>query len=166
MFSRYFGPIHCATSSGSLWARNTLSMGASKSRVIVISCEFGSTPIVVSLFSVFIVLSSVWWSVVHGGQQVVQASVALVPVGAVVGQPRRGLLQRFRLEMAEAHRALPGAGDQPGQLEHLEVLGDGRLRHVEQLGQSGDVGVLPAQLREDRAASPVGQSAEHEIELV
>jgi hypothetical protein len=68
--------------------------------------------------------------------------------------------------MAEAHRALPGAGDQPSLLEHLEVLGDRRLRHVEQLGQPTHVGGVAAQLREDRAARAVGQCAEHEIELI
>src|SRR5688572_22995080 len=72
------------------------------------------------------------------GQQRVEALVALLPVLAVADEPLGRRLEGIRLEMAEPCGGLPRTRDEPGGLEHLEVLGDGRLGDVERCGQLED----------------------------
>src|SRR5690349_2776623 len=48
------GPSHCATRSGSVWARNTLAGGASNSRVIRTSGTQGSAVMVTSRVAVLV----------------------------------------------------------------------------------------------------------------
>src|SRR3546814_19995138 len=54
-----------------------------------------------------------------------QAVEALLPELPIALQPAGGVLQRGRVEPAGAPLGLAAARDQPGALQHLEMLGDG-----------------------------------------
>src|SRR5690606_12977221 len=63
----------------------------------------------------------------------VQAIETLLPQAPVVLDPLRGGIQGLRLEPRRAPLAFAAAHDEPGALQHLEVLGDRRQAHVERL---------------------------------
>src|SRR5215207_789913 len=109
------GPIHCLSSSGSVYARNSSSRGASNSRIILTCGMPGSAISCVSP------MMGSFRIVLQGGQQLVEPLEALGPVLAVARQPLRGGAQRLCLEVAQPHGGLAAAGDEPGLLEHLEV---------------------------------------------
>src|SRR5271170_6546519 len=131
------GPSHCTSRSGSVWARNTRSRGASNSRVTVTIGIPGSAVIAVLL----IVVSPSLLRAVTAGilflaglqcrQQVVEPLVALVPEPLVAGQPGGHLAERFRLQAAEPCGRPPCPRDQARLLKHLQVPGNGRLGHAE-----------------------------------
>jgi len=54
--------------------------------------------------------------------------------------------------------------DQPGLLQHLQVLGDRRLAHGERRGQLADRGLAGGQPRQDGAPGRVGQGGEGGVE--
>ena len=62
--------------------------------------------------------------------------------------------------------AFLGALDQPGRLEHCEVLHEAGQRHVVRLRQLGDVGIPAGEGLEHMAARPVGERREQRVELV
>src|ERR1700722_6159332 len=105
------GPSHCTRRSGSAWARNTSSRGASNSRVRMIIGTPGSAVISVLL----IVASFLCRRRVAAGisllvglqcrQQVIEPLVALVPEPLVAGEPGGHLAERLGLQGAE-----PGGG--------------------------------------------------------
>ena len=53
--------------------------------------------------------------------------------------------------------------DEAGALEHLQVLGDRRQRHLaqERLGEIRDTRLTVRQAREDRAPGGIGEGGEH-----
>jgi hypothetical protein len=68
--------------------------------------------------------------------------------------------------MAEAGGGAAAARDEPGLLQHLEVAGDGRLRHAEGGGELGDGGVSLPQPRQDGATRRIGECPKDGIELL
>src|ERR1700744_3767195 len=105
--ARSRGPSHCTSRSGSMWARNTSSRGASNSRVMTIIGMPGSAVISVLLIVVSFrcrcrVRAGIVFLVgLQRRQQVIEPLVALVPEPLVAGQPRGHLAQRLGLEAAE-----------------------------------------------------------------
>src|SRR6185503_13358686 len=81
----------------------------------------------------------------------------LLPDLAMRLDPGRGVRDRLRLEAAAMDAAVARAAEQPGGLEHLEVLGDRRRRHVEGLAEIADAGLALRQPRDDRTARRVGE---------
>ena len=77
------------------------------------------------------------------------------------------LAQRRALEPRRALLRCPSTRDQPGPLEHLQVLGDGLHAERERLRQlvHGDLAVV-RQPREDRAPGRIGEGRKCEAELV
>src|SRR5215813_5738835 len=67
----------------------------------------------------------------HLTQTFVQAAEALVPIAPVGLHPARDFAQQCCLEPAETPLCLPGLGDEPRPLQHLQMLGDARLGHLE-----------------------------------
>src|SRR5207244_13229876 len=64
--------------------------------------------------------------------------VALFPEPAVPLGPRGDLPERPRLEPGGAPLPLPSPRDQPGPLQHLQMLRHRRQAHLERLRQLGD----------------------------
>src|SRR5262245_39611728 len=102
----------------------------------------------------------------EGAKELVQSTVALIPELLVAGEPGRRLAEGFGLQMAEPGRRSAGARDQAGVLEHLEVPGDGRLRHRERGREVPDRKVTLGEASEDRAAGGIRERPEHRAELV
>src|SRR5271166_616754 len=122
------GPTHRANNAGSVWARNSCPGVAAKSRVIRMTGSFGSASMTVSVI-LFILVS------LHLRQDGVEAAVALLDAVPVALDP--GIHQVEGLDL-QAHR--PGLrpsrpADEPGVLEHPQVLVDGLQRHPVRLGQ-------------------------------
>src|ERR1700736_3591233 len=119
---RASGPTHRANNAGSVWARNSCPGVAAKSRVIRMTGSFGSASMAVSVI-LFILVS------LHLRQDGVEAAVALLDALPVALDP--GVHQVEGLDL-QAHR--PGLrsarpADEPGVLEHPQVLVDGLQRH-------------------------------------
>src|SRR5256885_16667960 len=66
-------------------------------------------------------------------QVCVEAVEALVPEDPVALHPFRGLAQPVGLQPGRTPLRVAAAGDETGLLEDLEMLRDGRQRHVEWL---------------------------------
>src|SRR5580692_7098539 len=121
------GPSHCTSRSGSVWARNTRSRGASNSRVMMTIGIPGSAVIAVLLIVVSPYCCVRSWpglaflAGLQCGQQVVEPLVALVPEPLVAGQPGGHLAEWFRLQAAEPCGRPPCPRDQARLLEHLQV---------------------------------------------
>src|SRR5581483_4296559 len=90
----------------------------------------------------------------------VEAVEALLPEPAIALEPFVDFLERQRLDAAGPPLRLAAAADQPGALEHLEMLGDGGAADVEWRGELGDRGLPQRQAGEDRPARGVGQRGE------
>src|SRR5258708_6427240 len=95
-----------------------------------------------------------------------QTVEALLPETAVVLQPIRGILERRRIEAARAPLRVSAAADEPGALQHLEMLRDGRQTQVERLGQRGDRCLARDQSRQNGAPGRVGERGESAAELI
>src|SRR5207248_676935 len=108
------GPHQCIRRSDSVNALNTSSRGASKMRLI-------TRPSSAALLSVIRLPL-----VAHLVQVAVQAVEALAPAAAIGPHPVCDVLERRRLQPAGPPLRLAPLGDQPGPLQHLEVLGDSR----------------------------------------
>jgi hypothetical protein len=102
----------------------------------------------------------------QGCQQLIEPLVAFVPEPLVAGQPGGHLTQRLGLQAAKPRGRPPRARDQTRLLEHLQVLGDGRLGHGERRGELGDGGLTLTQPGQDLPAGGVGERPEHETEPV
>src|SRR5580693_9457535 len=122
------GPTHRANNPGSVWARNSCPGVAANSRAIRMTGSFGSASMTVSVI-LFILVS------LHLRQDGVEAAVALLDALPVALDP--GVHQVQCLDL-QAHR--PGLrasrpADEPGVLEHPQVLVDSLQRHPVRLGQ-------------------------------
>lgn len=87
-----------------------------------------------------------------------------LPESPVTCDPAGGVLHRPPDETATVDPAVPLPGQKPGALEHPEVLGDGRERHVKGLGQRRYGGLAERQVLEDRATGRIGQRCKGRIE--
>src|ERR1700724_3153022 len=122
------GPTHRANNAGSVWARNSCPGVAAKSRAIRMTGSFGSASMTVSVI-LFILVS------LHLRQDGVEAAVALLDALPVALDPGVHQVQGLYLQ---AHR--PGLrsarpADEPGVLEHPQVLVDGLQRNPVRLRQ-------------------------------
>src|SRR3989304_3795394 len=85
-------------------------------------------------------------------QVIVQAFETLLPVAAIVFDPLVGLFQRARLQAAGTPLRLAAAGDEPGALQYLEVLGDSGEGHLEGRGELGNGGFTAGKAGQDGPA--------------
>src|SRR5690348_1785423 len=127
------GPTQRANSAGSVWARNSCSGVAAKSRSIRMTGSFWSASMIVSVVE-FMLFSP------HFRQDGVQAAVTLLHAGPVASYPGVHEVESLGLE---AHR--PGlrarrAADEAGVLAPRAPLVDGLRRHPRpvRLGQLAD----------------------------
>src|SRR5215467_4622919 len=96
----------------------------------------------------------------------VEPAEALVPEASVRLHPVRDLAQGSRLEPAEAPLRVRALRDQARPLENLEVLRDGRLRHLERLGQLPHGRLAVGQAGQDGAPGGVGESREDAAQAI
>src|SRR5436190_13449543 len=137
------GPNQAATCSGSVHAFHTSSRGASKTRVIVNSRPMGGVSAITPLLD--------------GAQVIVEPIEAALEELPVARQPAGGVLERTPAQPGRPPLGGPPAGDEPGVLEHLQVLRDGLHGHGERLRELVD-GRLPVdEPLEDRPARGVGE---------
>src|SRR5436190_23111879 len=123
------GPYHALKCSGSVHIRQMRSGGASKLRSITAaSREALPSVIVLACLSLRSEL----------GEVVVHPVEAGLPDGPVLLGPGGDLLQRRGFEGAWPVLGSLAPDDQSGAFLHLDVLGDGRERHVERLGEVVD----------------------------
>src|SRR2546426_257719 len=79
------------------------------------------------------------------------------PEPAIALQPPGRLREPPRFQPSRPSLGVASARDQSGPLQHFEVLGDGRLAHVEGSGQLGDRRLTRCQAGEDRPPRRVCQ---------
>src|SRR6186997_249549 len=96
----------------------------------------------------------------------IQSFEALFPVAAVLADPIGDLPQRPSLQSTRSPLRLPSLLDETGPFEHAEVLGDGRLAHVEGCGEVLDRRLALSESGQDRAPRRVGECGECRAEGV
>src|SRR5256885_9832433 len=118
------GPYHAAKCSGSVHICQTRSTGASKLRsILTASWESSPSAIVFACPSLRSELSEV----------VVHPIEAALPDGPVLLGPGRHLLEWCGVERARPVLGSLTPYDQPRPFQRLDVLRDGRKRHLERL---------------------------------
>src|SRR5829696_3064594 len=151
--------------SGLVMASNTSARGASKSRVMRISRSDGVVTVKVALFAA--VLAGMSLLLVF---QLLQVGVESIETGfpdrAVPLGPVGNVLEGRRLDPARAPLRFPAAGDEPGALEHAQVLRDGRHAHLEGLGELGHGALAGREPGQDGPAGRVGESRKRGTEVV
>src|SRR5712692_3941577 len=162
---------HCLMSSLSVRAFQTRATGASKVRSTTSGSSFIAALLVATLLfaaiSLLLALNFLHLSLALQLPEVaVQLVEALLPVAPVVLDPVGDVLERIRLKPAGPPLRLAAALDQPGALEHFQVLGHGGEAHVEGLGQFQDRGFARGEAREDRAPRGIGESGEGRAEAI
>src|SRR5439155_16985621 len=151
------GPYHLAKCSGSVHIRQTRSTGALRVRSITTASWVPlSSVIVFACLSLLLELLDV---VVHSVE-------AGFPDGPVLLGPRRNRLEWCGVEGARSVLGALAPCDQPRPFEHLDVLRDGRQRHVEGLGEVVDVCFALREARQNRSPRRVGQRGEGLAESV
>src|SRR3984893_985603 len=115
------GPTQRANSAGSVWARKSCPGVAAKSRAIRMTGSFGSASMIVSVI-LFIFVS------VHLRQDGVEAAVALVDASPVALDPGVHQVQGLDLQADRPGLRPSWPADEPGVLEHPQVLVDGLQR--------------------------------------
>src|SRR5438105_7285014 len=96
----------------------------------------------------------------------VETVETVFPKHAVALHPLRGLAQTVRLEPGRSPLGVAPARDQPGILEHFEVLRDRWKRHVERLRELRDRGFPGGETGEDRPPRRIGDRRERRAETV
>src|SRR6185312_7289425 len=127
------GPTHRANNAGSVWARNSCPGVAAKSRAIRMTGTFGSASMIVSV--ILFIFFSVHLYFRHLGQDGVEAAVALLDASPVALDPRVHQVQGLNLQPHRPGLRPSRPADEPGVLEHPQVLVDGLQRHLVRLGQ-------------------------------
>src|SRR6266540_341867 len=143
-------------------ASNTRSRGASKTRVMTISRSDGVVMVsfLLPLPPIALLLSSSLELV----QVLVKPVVGLFPEPPVPLGPLGNLLERSRLQAGRPPLPLPAPRDEPGALQHLEVLRDRRQAHLERLRQLGDGSLPRRQSGEDRPARGIRERPEGAVQ--
>src|SRR5215204_1596220 len=152
--SKCSGPYHAATWSGSVQARNTLSRGASKMRVISTSCSVPCTGVESLILLSF--PAQVRFESVHPALPGLLARL----------HPLHRLVERLGLQPARSPLRLAAADNQPRALEHLEVARDRGQADRERLRQLVHGRLALGEAGEYRAARRIGEGGEGEAELV
>src|SRR6266404_7046405 len=122
------GPAHRANNAGSVWARSSCPGVAAKSRAIRMTGSFGSASMTVSVI-LFIFVSF------HLRQDGVEAAVTLLDAVPVALDPGVHQVQGLDLQAHRPWLRPSRPADEPGVLEHPQVLVDGLQRHPVRLGQ-------------------------------
>ena len=102
----------------------------------------------------------------YSAQVIVEAIEAGFQVPTVLGDPRGHVAQPFRLEPAWPPLRLPSLLDEPGPLEHLEVLRDRREAQVERRRQLRNRGFSIGESRQNRSPGGIGQGRERRAERI
>src|SRR5215471_15292780 len=158
--SMAFGPTHRANSAGSVWARNSWSGVAAKSRAIRMTGSFGSASMVVSMILVM-VGSILVIGFVHRRQDGVEAAVPLLSPAPVALDPGVHHVEDLRLQVHWPGLRPARPAHQPGVLEHPQVLVDRLQRHPVRLSELADRRVPVGQPRHHVAPGAVRQRGEH-----
>ena len=103
---------------------------------------------------------------VHLGEHGVQAAVALLGGAPVPLDPLRHQLQHLGFEVHRPPLGVTAAADQPGVLQHLQVLGDRLHAHLIGLRELADRGVPDREPRHDVAPGRVRQGCEEPGQLL
>src|SRR6266508_440639 len=145
--------------SGFVKTSNTRSRGASNRRSITISllAMSSATP---SLAAMSLLLHLQFLQVL------VQPIESLLPDHAIALDPLVDFLERARRERRRPPLRLLAARNEPGALEHLQVLADRGQAHVERFGELADRCAAFRETREDRAARWISEGAEREAQPV
>ena len=88
----------------------------------------------------------------------------LFPVQPVPLDPGRGLAHRPSDEPAAPHAPVAAPADEPGALEHPQMLGNRGQAHGEWPRQFSDGRFAGGEARDDRAAGRVGERGERGVE--
>ena len=100
-----------------------------------------------------------------GGFQVIRQGIELVfPEGAILRDPRRGVLHGLGGEAAAVHAAVDFAVEEACGLEDAQVLRDGRQRNAERFGELGNHGLAPSEAGQDGAAGGIRKRTEGGIQ--
>src|SRR6185503_8631044 len=110
-----------AKCSGTVQASNTSSRGTANSRSSIRALAFPAARIAHLLPALRMQLLQVR----------VEAVEAVVPERSIRFRPRDDLLERRGLEQARPRLRFATASDQPGSLQHAQVLAHRRAAHVE-----------------------------------
>lgn len=97
-------------------------------------------------------------------EQRIEALVVPLEDLAVTLDPVHGLRQSLRFQFAWAPLRIDAHRDEARALKHFQMLGNGRLAHLERPGEFRHRGLSRGQPGKDRAAGGVGQSSEGEVE--
>src|SRR6266508_1747901 len=161
--SYFLGPHQFDMCSHEVCASNTRSRGASKTRVMTISLSDGVVTVsLLPLPPIALLLSSSLELL----QVLVQPVVALLPEAAVPLGPLCDFLERPRLEPGRPPLPFSAPGDQPGPLQHLQVLRDRRQAHLERLRQLGDGGFPGDEPCEDRPPRGIREGGERAVQPI
>src|SRR3954452_4021602 len=136
-----FGTHHCRNSSASVHASYTMSRGPSIARVTTSSCsEVRSIVVrfVVVLTSAVLRVSIVQLLPSSVRDDLLQRVDPGVPQPALLIDPRRLVLEPVRAEPAGPDAPDLFGRDEPGLLQHADVLTHAREGHAERSGQLRD----------------------------
>src|SRR5215469_1321438 len=150
---------------GSVQHRNTRDTGASKVRTMVRSRAPAGAVALLLLAAMGLLLRGRLLRL-QFFQVLVQAVQALLPVAAVLLHPVGHVFQGRCLQAAGAPLGVTAAADEPGLLQHLQVLGDGGLADLEGRGELGHRGLPRGEPRQDGPAGRIRQGGEGGAQLV
>src|SRR5262249_12964539 len=153
------GPAHWANSAGSVWARNSCSGVAAKSRVIQMIGSFGSASMVVCVVLVT-VGPIVVVGFVHPRQDGVKAAVPLLSAAPVALDPVAHHVEDRRLQVHWPRLRPARPAHQPGVLEHPQVLVNGLQGHLVRLCQLAYRRVTLGKPGHNVAARRIGKGGE------
>ena len=91
---------------------------------------------------------------------------SVFPELAIAFQPFGRVGERSSFDTPGAPLGVDGARNEPSAFEHFEVLGDGRLAHVEGLDKLVHCGFAGSEASKDGTARGIGESGEGGIELL
>src|ERR1700693_1470838 len=164
------GPHHFGMRSGSVMALNTRSRGASKTRVTDISWVPGliTNSVSAMVAAPFPVLLSliVFHLLLYFFQVLAQPIETLRPDLPVALDPLGHLFEPLRLEPARPPLGLAPLRDQPGALQHLQVLRNAREAQCERFRQLGHRLLTRSEASEDRPAGGVRQSSKSDAQVI
>src|SRR6516165_5949896 len=144
------GPHQHARCSGSVHILKTSRRGASKTRVMTSSRPVAG--VADSAVAAILPLRAL-----QVAEIVVEAIKAVIPKMPVLLEPLGSVLERPGSNPAGPPLGLAAAPDQPGPLQHLQVLGDCWKAHCKGFGELADRGFAPGEACEDRAPRRIGE---------
>src|SRR3954453_546004 len=162
-----FGTHHWRNSSASVHASNTTSRGPSIARVTTRSCSDVRSTVVRSIVLVASAALRVSIDLLLPsslGDDLLQLVEPGVPHPALLLDPRGLVLEPARAEPAGPHAPDLLGRDEPGLLQHSDVLAHAREGHAERSGQLRDRRVAPPEPLQDATPGGVGQRRERGVE--